>query len=170
MTTNAKKSPVGQLLFLVANKALPNSKGKDVYSVRIAFDSVKDADFIAEIADINPAKPVTSATYRGKTTSKGYAATKALLDSGKTIISAESIYKPEIFDKDGNVMEEAPMFFADSTGTAQMMYTPYTKSEKGGTINLVGVKIHSLDSGSSTGSTVDRETRLAELRALAKQV
>lgn len=160
--TNLLKSPVGQIQFLAVNRPVTNSKGIDVYSVRIAYDNVADAEWIAQIADINPNKPVTATSYRGKNKE-----VKALLATGKTLISAETKFKVELFDREGNTMEEAPMFFQDSIGTAQMIVSPYTKSEKGGTINLVGVVIHSVE-GSSENSGIDRETKLAELRALAK--
>lgn len=162
LMTEPLKSPVGEIQFMAVARTVPNSKGVDVYSVRIAFDSVKDADWIAQIAAINPSKPVTAQTYRGKSPE-----VKALLATGKTLISAETKYQVELFDKDGNTMEEAPSFYKDSKGTAQMIITPYTKSEKGGTINLVGIKIHSLEGSTSSG--VDRETRLAQLHELAKQ-
>lgn len=161
MTTNGNllTSPIGDIQFLAVNRPVVNSKGTEVYSVRIALDSVKDADWIAQIAAINSSKPVTADTYRGKSKE-----VKDLLAQGKTLISAETKFEVPIYDKEGNKLEEAPMFFADSTGTAQMVVQPYTKSAKGGTINLVAVIIHSITSENSSGGA-DRETRLQQLRS-----
>lgn len=157
--TNLLTSPVGEIQFLAINRPVTNSKGTEVYSIRLALDSVKDADFIAQIAEINSNKPVTAASYRGKSKE-----VKELLAQGKTLISAETKFEVPIYDKEGNKLEEAPMFFADSKGTAQMVVQPYTKSAKGGTINLVAVILHSIESENS-GNGVDRETRLAQLRS-----
>lgn len=159
MTTNGNlsTSPVGEIQFLAVNRPVTNSKGNEVYSIRLALDSKKDAKWIAEIAAINPSKPVTADTYRGKSKE-----VKELLAQGKTLISAETKFEVPIYDKEGKKLEEAPMFFADSTGTAQMVVQPYTKSAKGGTINLVAVILHSIDSENSTGT--DRESKLAQLQ------
>lgn len=156
--TNLLTSPVGEIQFLAINRPVVNSKGTEVYSIRLALDTVKDAEWIAQIAEINSNKPVTSSTYRGKSQE-----VKDLLAKGKTLISAETKFEVPIYDKEGNKLEEAPMFFADSKGTAQMVVQPYTKSAKGGTINLAAVIIHSIESENSGGT--DRETRLAQLRA-----
>lgn len=160
MTTNSNllTSPVGDIQFLAVNRPVTNSKGTEVYSVRLAFDTEKDAEFIEKIAQINSSKPVTATTYRGKSKE-----VKALLAQGKTLISAETKFEVSLYDNKGNKLEDAPMFFADSKGTAQMVVQPYTKSAKGGTINLVAVIIHNIE-GENSGGT-DRETRLAQLKA-----
>lgn len=153
-------SPVGEIQFLAANTPIKDSKtGKETYTINLAFDVKKDAKWLEQIADINDAKVVTAQSYRGKS-----AAVKAVLASGKARIEAKSNFKPAIYDKNGNELEEAPMFFADSTGTAQMIVSPY-RGEKGGTINLVGIIVHSVSSPESADSNTDRETRLAQLRA-----
>lgn len=160
---NLLKSPVGEIQFLAANKPVTDKKtGKESYSVNLAFDVKKDAKFLKEISNINDAKVVTAATYRGKSE-----AIKALLATGKARIEAKSNFKPTVFDANGNELEEAPYFGSESTGTAQMIVQPYT-SDKGGTINLIGIVIHEVKSPEgTTGSGVDRETRLQQLRALA---
>jgi len=160
MSTNGNllTSPVGDITFLAVNRPVTNTKGNEVYSIRLAFDSKKDAEFISQISDINSNKPVTAQSYRGKSD-----AVKAILAEGKTLISAETKFEVALYDSDGEKLEEAPMFFADSKGTAQMIVQPYTKSERGGTINLVSVIIHSVE-GAESSSTGDRETRLAALR------
>ncbi len=160
MTTNGNllTSPVGEIQFLAVNRPVTNSKGSEVYSIRLALDTKKDAKFISQIAEINPNKPVTADTYRGKSKE-----VKELLAQGKTLISAETKFEVPLYDNKGNKLEEAPMFFADSKGTAQMVVQPYTKSAKGGTINLVAVIIHNIESENPGG--VDRETRLAQLRS-----
>lgn len=161
MTTkgNLLTSPVGEIQFLAVNRPVTNSKGSEVYSIRLALDTEKDAEFISKIADINSSKPVTAQTYRGKNKE-----VKELLAKGKTLISAETKFEVALYDNKGNKLEDAPMFFADSKGTAQMVVQPYTKSAKGGTINLVAVIIHNIESENTTGGT-DRETRLAQLRS-----
>jgi hypothetical protein len=156
---NLLTSPIGDIQFLAVNRPVTNSKGAEAYSIRLALDTVKDAEWIAQIAEINSNKPVTAQSYRGKNS-----AVKALLAQGKTLISAETKFEVPVYDKNGQKLEEAPMFFADSTGTAQMVVQPYTKSEKGGTINLVAVIIHSIESN-GTGEGVSREERLAQLQA-----
>lgn len=160
--TDILTSPVGTIQWMAVNTPVKDSKtGKESYSIKLAFDLKTDAKWLADVSEINDAKVVTAKTYRGKQES-----IKALLATGKALVEAKSNYKPEIYDKAGNVIEDAPMFFMESTGTAQMYVQPY-RGDKGGTINLVGVKIHSLESPESSG--VDRETRLAQLRELAKQ-
>lgn len=159
---NLIKSPVGDIQFLATANPVSKSKGSEdkVYTIKLALDSKKDAKFLAEISAINDAKVVTSQTYRGKD-----AKIKELLASGKSLVAANSKFQPQVYDAKGNQLEEAPLFFADSTGTAQMIVQPYV-SDKGGTINLVAVVIHSVSSpeGSTTGT--DRETQLARIRAM----
>jgi hypothetical protein len=156
--TNLLTSPAGEIQFLAVSRPVTNSKGTEVYTIRLALDSEKDAEFISQIAAINSNKPVTEKTYRGSNKE-----IKEMLSRGKTLISAETKFEVPVYDKDGQKMEEAPMFFADSKGTAQMVVQPYTKSAKGGTINLVAVILHSIESENSTGT--DRESRLAQLRS-----
>jgi hypothetical protein len=158
--SNLLTSPVGEIQFLAVNRPVTTSKGTEVYSIRLALDSVKDAEWIAKIAEINSSKPVTADTYRGKSKE-----VKELLAQGKTLISAETKFEVALYDKKGEKLEEAPMFFADSHGTAQMVVQPYTKSAKGGTINLVAVIIHNVESENGNSGAVDRETRLAQLRS-----
>lgn len=169
MSTNQNllTSPKGTIQWMAAVNPVKDKKtGKESYSIKLAFDVKADAAFLKQVAEINDAKVVTAQTYRGKNDE-----IKALLATGKALVESKSNFKPEVYDKDGNVLEEAPMFFKESTGTAQMYVQPY-RGEKGGTINLVGIKIHSIESPestSTTGTSVDRETRLAQLRALAKE-
>ena len=160
--SNVLTSPVGQILFMAVDTPVKASKTEDkkVYTIKIAFDNKTDKTFLSKVAEINKAKVVTAKTYRGENE-----AIVALLETGKSIVSSSSKFKPLLFDKEGNELEESPMFFTSSTGTAQMLVEPYI-GEKGGTINLVGIKIHTLDNGEQTGIT--KEERLAQLRALAK--
>lgn len=167
MSTNRNllTSPVGSIQFMAAENPVKQSKSDDkmVYTIKLALDVKKDAAFLAQVAEINDAKVVTAQTYRGKVEE-----TKALLATGKALVSANSNFKPEIYDNKGNKLDEAPMFFGDSTGTAQMIVQPW-KGDKGGTINLIGIIVHSVENaegteGSTTGGS-DRESRLAQLRA-----
>ena len=164
MSTNRNllTSPVGEIVFMAAENPVKATKTDDklVYTIKLALDSNQNADWLAEIAAINDAKVVTAKTYRGKSD-----AVKAVLATGKSMVSASSKFKPEVFDGQGNKLEEAPMFFAESTGTAQMIVQPYVGA-KGGTINLVGIIVHDITSPEGTGDTTDRETRLAQLRAI----
>lgn len=158
MSTNRNllTSPIGDIQFMSAENAIEDQNGKSTYTVRIAYDVKKDAEWLEQISEINYAKVVTKQTYRGKNE-----AVKEILSKGKALVSASSIYKPICYDTAGNEMEENPLFFPESTGTAQMLVQPY-RGEKGGTINLMGIIIHSLDNPESTGT--DREARLAQLR------
>ena len=156
---NLVTSPVGEIQFLAAETPVKSTNDKLQYTIRIAYDSKKDAKWLAQIAEINDAKVVTAQSYRGKNQ-----AVKDLLATGKSMVSANSNFKPCVYDAKGNQLEEAPMFFADSKGTAQMIVQPY-QGQKGGTINLVGVIIHTVDTPESSGTGTDRETRLSQLRA-----
>jgi hypothetical protein len=147
---------------MAAENPVKQTKSDDklVYTIKLALDNKKDKDFLAQVLEINDAKVVTAQSYRGKVQ-----AIKDLLETGKSLVSANSKFKPHIYDSKGNELEEAPMFFADSTGTAQMIVQPW-KGDKGGTINLIGIIIHEITTPeSSEGGTTDRETRLAQLRA-----
>lgn len=166
MSTNRDllTSPVGSIQFMAANSPVRQSKSDDkmVYTVKLALDSVKDAAFLKQIEAINDAKVVTASTYRGKVQ-----AIKDLLATGKSLVSANSNFKPTIYDSKGNELEEAPMFFGESTGTAQMIVQPWI-GDKGGTINLVGIIIHNVENAEGS-STETRETGLARLRAQLRE-
>ncbi len=166
MSTNRNllTSPVGSIQFMAATNPVKQSKGDDklVYTIKLALDVVKDKEFLTQVSEINDAKVVTAQSYRGKQQN-----IKDLLATGKALVSANSNYAPAIYDNKGNTLEEAPMFFGDSTGTAQMIVQPW-KGDKGGTINLIGIIVHSVESpegSTSSGGTTDREGRLAQLRA-----
>ncbi len=163
--TNILTSPVGQIIFMAAETPVTDKKtGRVTYSVKLAIDPKDDKEgWLSTVSDINSAKVVTAQTYRGKSEEL-----KAVFATGKVCVESKSNFKPEVYDKAGNIMTDNPFFFTGSTGTAQMYVEPY-HGEKGGTINLVGIKIHSLDSHEGATSGVERETRLAQLRALAAQ-
>ena len=163
MSTNRNllTSPKGSIQFMAAQNPVKETNGKMVYTVKLALDIKKDKEFLAKVSEINEAKVVTEKTYRGKSE-----ATKAVLATGKALVSASSKFKPTVYDSNGNELEEAPYFFSDSTGTAQMIVQPY-HGDKGGTINLIGIVIHSLENPEGTGENTDRESRLAQLRAAA---
>lgn len=160
MSTNRNllTSPVGTIQFMAAENPVKETSGKSVYTLRLAFNAKDCADWLSQVSDINDAKVVTAQTYRGKSD-----AVKAVLADGNAMISASSKFKPNVYDSEGNQLDEAPTFFGDSSGTAQMIVQPY-QGEKGGTINLVGIIIHEIDTP-TTGDGTDRETRLAQLRA-----
>lgn len=160
---NILTSPVGSIQFMAAENPVKQSKSDDkmVYTIKLAIDPKKDKEgFLKAVEEVNDAKVVTAQTYRGKSPE-----VKELLATGVSLVSANSNFKPEIYDNKGNKLEEAPNFFADSTGTAQMIVQPW-KGDKGGTINLLGIIVHSVEnSEGSTTSSGDREGRLAQLRA-----
>jgi hypothetical protein len=155
-------SPVGTVQWMAAANPVTDKKtGKEHYSLKLSFDVEKDKKWLLDVSEINEAKVVTAQTYRGKQQS-----IKELLATGQAFVEAKSNFAPTVYDAAGNELEEAPMFFKESTATAQMIVQPWT-GDKGGTINLVGIIIHSIDTPESTGTgdSVDRETRLAQLRA-----
>lgn len=159
MSTNLKKSPVGEILFMAAENPVTDKKtGNEYYTLKLAFDVKKDKEWLDEVAQINSAKVVTQHTYRGKNEEA-----KKLLSQGKAFVEAKSNFRPTVFDANGNEMEQNPYFFNESTGKAQMIVQPYV-GEKGGTINLVGIVIHLLNNPESDGT--DKETRLSQLKAL----
>lgn len=166
MSTNRNllTSPVGTIQFMAAEKQVKQSKKSDklVYTIKLAFDVKKDKEFLDTIAAINKVKVVTAKSYRGEVQE-----VMDLLATGKALISANSNYKPEVYDHNGNKYEEAPMFFGESTGTAQMIVQPW-EGEEGGTINLVGIIVHTIENPEGTGEVKDRATRVAELDALVK--
>jgi hypothetical protein len=159
---NLLTSPVGEIVFMAAENPVRQSKSDDklVYTSKLAFDNKKDKAWLAEVSAINDAKVVTARSYRGKDEKL-----IALLESGKSLVGANSKFKPTIYDAKGNQLEEAPLFFGDSKGTAQMIVEPYIGA-KGGTINLISIIVHSIENAEGTSPTGDsRETRLAQLRA-----
>ena len=162
MSTNRNllTSPKGEIHWMAAATPKLDSKtGKLAYSVKLAFDVKKDKEWLDTISAINDAKVVTASSYRGKS-----AEVKAVLAKGKAFVEAKSAYQPNVYDGSGNELEEAPMFYRDSTGVAQMIVQPW-EGEKGGTVNLVGIIVHSIENAEGTSDGGDRETRLAQLRA-----
>jgi hypothetical protein len=158
---NLLTSPVGEIQFMAAEKPVKQSKADDkmVYTVKLALDSKKAKEFLNAVTEVNDAKVVTASTYRGKSE-----AIKAVLATGKSMVSASSKFKPTVYDSEGNLLEEAPSFFADSKGTAQMIVEPYIGA-KGGTINLVSIIVHNVENAEGTTDGTSRETKLAQLRA-----
>lgn len=166
---NLKKSPIGEIQWMAAVTPYKDKKtGKESYSLKLAFDVKKDAKWLEEISELNDAKVVTAQKYKGKKGTPAYEKAMSVLSTGKAFVEAKSNFKPEVYDKEGNILEEAPYFYTGSTGTAQIYYEEY-RGEKGNTINLVGIKIHTLESPEGTEPTgVDREIRLAQLREMAQ--
>jgi len=161
MTTNSNllTSPKGTVWFMALNTPVSNSKtGKEKREITVLLDSKEAAEFISAIADVNSGIPVTEHTYRGKD--------KNLKEAlkGKTKISAGTQFEVPVYDSKGNKLEEIPMFFTGSKATAQIVVQPYTKSEKGGAINLVAVILHDIQQAEGSNNN-NREAKLAELRA-----
>lgn len=165
MSTNRNllTSPVGQVHFMAVNNPMKETDGDAKYTIKVSYDVEKDKDFLAAVAEINDAKVVTQHTYRGKKTSACYEKNMSILKQGRAFVSANSKFKPKVYDAAGNELEEAPSFYADSVATASMIVQPYIGT-KGGTINLIAVIIHTLDTPES-GDRTDRESMLAQLKA-----
>lgn len=162
--TSLRKSPKGDIFYMAAANPVTNEKtGKEEYGIRLGFDVTADKEFLDWVTSINDAKVVTAQSYRGKK-----AEIKAYLNKGKALVSATTQFKPEVVDSKGNALEDAPFFFSDSTGVAQMIVQPYN-GQKGGTINLMGIKIHSIENPEGTSTGVSREERTAQLRAMAAE-
>lgn len=163
MSTNRNllTSPKADIYFMAAENAVKATNGKDEYTITLMIDPKDDTEgFLSAVSEVNDAKVVTAQSYRGKSDK-----IKAILATGKVKVTANSQFKPTVYDAKGNVREDAPMFFADSTGTAQMVVEPW-RGDKGGTINLVCIIIHNVESPEGeTATGGDRESRLAALKA-----
>lgn len=160
-------SPVGQIWFLAANNPVTNKKtGKQQYSIGLIFDTKKDAEWITELTSVNDALITTAETYKirgGKNKEL-----KAILDSGKVKVEARTKFKPIVFDSKGNELDEAPYFFPESTGTAQMIVDTF-ESEEGGGIKLEGIMVHNIDTPEGSGG-MTQEERAAKLREIAAKM
>ncbi len=167
---NLLTSGTGEILFMAAENPVKQSKSDDKteYTVTLALDPKEKANkvFLPAVTEVNDAKVVTAASYRGKPGTKSYERIAAVLATGKVKVTATSKFKPTIYDSKGNQLEEAPSFYADSKGTAQMIVEPWS-GPKGGTINLISIIIHSIENveGSTIVNGTDRATRLAQLKA-----
>lgn len=155
-TGNLLTSPVGEIQFLALNNPVKKYIGDDaplVYTVRLKFDSStsEGAEWKKTIEAINP----------------NLIGTKHTDSKTEYTVRASTKFKVETTDSKGNTLEEAPMFFSDSKGTARMIVQPYTGNKMGGSINLMAVVINSLDSGSSEKSG-SREDKLSQLREAIK--
>jgi len=155
---NLVTSPKAMIYWMAASTPTKTQTGKEKYSVRLAFDVKKDKDFLEQVKEVNKKLVVTEHTYQGESRE-----VEELLSKGKALVGASSIFKPICFDAEGNELEENPLFFKESTGIAQMIYEPY-KGEKGGSLNLTGIIIHSIDNPEGAGEGMSREARLAQLR------
>ena len=169
MTSTLLTSPVGDIWYMAANEPRLNAKtGKSKREITLLLDSKEAAEFISAVKKVNKGIPVTEHTYSGDDENL-----RAAL-AGKTKVTAGTQFEVKVYSaeklqalKDDEPislaeLEEIPNFFTGDVGRAQMVVQPYTKSEKGGTINLVSIVIHSIES-SGTGA-VDKETKLAQLR------
>ncbi len=149
-------------MFMAVEKPYKDKQsGKEYYTIKLSFDNKKDAEFLSQIKEINKKMVVTEHTYQGEDQ-------KSIeeLKKGRSFVSAKSFFKPLVTNKEGDEMEECPMFFTGSVGTAQM-YVDVYEGEKGNTINLVGIKIHNVESPENVTSG-NREETLAKLRATMK--
>jgi len=156
-TGNLLTSPTGTIQFLALNKPVAKYIGDGaplVYTVRLKFDSAtkEGAAWKKSIEDLNP----------------NLIGTKHTDSKTEFTVRAATKFEVKVTDGNGNEMEEAPMFFKDSKGTAKMIVAPYTGNSMGGSINLIAVVVESLESGSST-ETSGREAKLNELKEALKQ-
>lgn len=159
-------SPVGDIVWMAAHTAHEDKKtGKKTYSIRLALDPADDNEgFIKAVTKVNKKKVVTEKSYSGESPKL-----QAILSTGKVLIEARTQFQPTVSDAAGNVLEDIPMFFAESSGRARMIVEPYT-SDKGGTVNLIEivlVELTSPETTSESGST--REEQLARIRAQLRE-
>ena len=156
VTDNLLESPTGNIQFL-AIKNMVKNKQQDteasVYTIRLEFDgSTKEGkEFKSAIEKIN--NRIVSTQHASK--------------PGNYTVKASTSFYPKVVDSEGNLVsqEDAPVFYAGSTGTATMIVKPYTGNKLGGAINLVGIAIHTLElaekpEDSSSGGTNDIVNRL----------
>lgn len=150
-STELLTSPKGEIQFLaLANPVskVPGAEDNKVYTVRLKFDSStkEGAAWKKTVESINP----------------NIVGTKHTNTKTEYTVRATSKYQPKVTDAKGNELEEMPMFFSDSSGTAKIIIQPYYGNKMGGAINLVAVVICDLDAGTPASS---REDRLAQLKA-----
>jgi len=154
-------SPTGTIQFLALNRKVAkdmNAGSSEGYAIRLKFDgaTAEGAEFKAAIAKINP----------------NLIGTKHTDTKSEYTVRAFTLFAPEVMDGNGNTMEELPNFYKDSVGTAVMVVQPYLGNSLGGTINLAGVVIHSIETTESEtgGSSSDLLAQLREtLKNAAKQ-
>lgn len=151
MTTELITSPEGTIEFMalrfkVAKK--PTDEEKTVYAVKLSFeDNAANQSFKNQIQAINPKLVGTNPDAPGRFT-----------------VRASSKYEVRVLDTSGNkiTQSEIPVMTKGSTGTAVVMLKPYMGNKLGGSLNLVGVAITSLDlaEGGDLASTDTIESRL----------
>lgn len=148
-------SPIGEIQFMALAKPVKKYIGDDaplVYTIRLKFDGSTNEGkaWKKEIEKINP----------------NLIGTKHTNSSTEFTVRASTKFEVKVTDSKGNELEEAPMFFGDSKGTAKMVVEPWTGNSMGGSINLAAVVIDTLDNSTSGG---DRESKLDALKATLAQ-
>lgn len=148
-------SPIGEIQFMALAKPVKKYIGNDaplVYTIRLKFDGSTNEGkaWKKEIEKINP----------------NLIGTKHTNSSTEFTVRASTKFEVKVTDSKGNELEEAPMFFGDSKGTAKMVVEPWTGNSMGGSINLAAVVIDTLDNSTSGG---DRESKLDALKATLAQ-
>lgn len=157
-TGNLLTSPVGEIQFMALNNPVKKYIGDDaplVYTVRLKFDgSTKEGkEWKKTISDLN----------------ENLLGTKHTGNKDEYTVRASTKFEVQVTDSNGNALEETPMFFKDSKGTAKMIVQPYTGNSMGGSINLVAVVIESIDVGeTSSDGGGSRESRLEQLKEALK--
>lgn len=144
------KSPVGEIQFMALNNKVKKNVSEDSpegYTIRLKFDGTTNegATFRETVEKINA----------------NLVGTKHVNKEGEYTVRAFTKFDVEVFDSEGNTLEERPNFFKDSTGTASMIIKPYTGNSMGGTINLVAVVINELD---TSESSADQSTLLDQIK------
>lgn len=154
-------SPKGTIQFLALNRKVakdmkPNST--QGYAIRLKFDgtTTEGKAWKDTIAKLNP----------------NLIGSKHIDNKGEFTVRAFTQFEVSVVDGAGNDVTDAPNFYKDSTGTARMIVQPYTGNELGGTINLVGVVIHSIENATAEGSTgtSSRDDLRAQLQAAINNV
>lgn len=144
-------SPVGTIQFMALARPVKKYDSEDaplVYTIRLKFDSAtaEGKAFKKTIEAINP----------------NLIGTKHTDKATEYTVRAASRFEVVMTDAKGNELEEAPLFFADSKGTAKMSVKPYTGNKMGGSINLEGVTICSLETNESNLETKSHRQQILE--------
>ena len=154
MSVNLITSPKGEIQFLALNRKVAKDLKPDSaqgYAIRLKFDGNTEEGkaFKDVISKINP----------------NLIGSKHVDVKGEYTVRAFTQFELSVVDAAGNNMEEKPNFYKDSKGIARLIVQPYTKNELGGTINLIGVVIHSLEAGEATSEGSTGTSSRDDLRA-----
>ncbi len=154
MSDQLLTSPTGTIQYMALKNKVKNKPTDDEYTVftlRLEFDG-NDPEAIAfkeAVAKVNP----SLIGKENATTPDNFT------------VKASTKWYPKAIDQTGELItqDDAPVFYPGSTGTAVMTVKPYTGNALGGSLNLIGVAIVSLElaekpeqEGGQSAEIVDR--------------